>query len=45
MFKFLLEQEHCSSLNVQILSPPFVDISGEFRVQEPRIFKPKRFVS
>jgi len=45
VFEFLLEHEHYSASNVQILSPPFVNIIGEFRVREPGIFKPERSVS
>jgi len=45
MFKFLLEHENSSALNVYILFPPFVNITVEFRVKELGILKLERFVS
>jgi len=32
VFKFLLEHEHFRALNVQLLSPPFINVTSEFRV-------------
>ena len=45
VFKFLLEHKHFCTLNIQLLSPPFINVTSEFRVWERGIFKPEGYIS
>jgi len=40
-----MEEEHFSALDLQIFSPPFLNVADEIWMGEPDIFKPEWSIS